>query len=172
MAEGATEGTEQQETLAMNQQRKRIWTEQFQTKLFLRIGLYWLIYQLTVWNFLFVAQLVEEGPGDLWEQLGRFAWQQYPTLLCFLIIVPVLAWDAVRFAHRLVGPVVRFRKTLQEMTAGKPVRPIRLRQGDFLTDLQDDFNGMLQSMHEQGVPVLDTTPANAAKESTPAPASH
>ena len=38
---------------------------------------------------------------------------QVPTLLLFVVLVPFLAWDAVRFAHRLVGPLVRFSRAME-----------------------------------------------------------
>ena len=65
-----------------------------------------------------------------------------------------MAWDAIRFSHRLVGPLVRFRRTMQEVTRGEPVRPIKLREGDHLLDLRDDFNEMLDSLQRRGLPVL------------------
>jgi nitrogen fixation/metabolism regulation signal transduction histidine kinase len=77
-----------------------------------------------------------------------------PVGVCLLLLVPVIAWDAIRFTHRLVGPMVRFRNTMQTIAEGETVRPIRLREGDYLTDLRDDFNHMLESLQRRGVPVL------------------
>jgi hypothetical protein len=48
------------------------------------------------------------------------------------------------------------------VTAGEPVRLIKLRQGDFLLEMKDDFNGMLEALQRQGVPVLK--PADPAQE--------
>jgi len=152
----------------MSEDRKRIWVDGFQTKLFIRIGVYWLIYQVALLNFLFVWRLLKEGAGDPLDQYARFIQEFYPALICFAIVVPILAWDAVRFAHRLIGPVWRFRKTMQEVSAGQPVRPIKLRQGDFLLEMKDDFNGMLDALQRQGIPVLK--PADPAQETKQQPA--
>ena len=138
----------------MSDDRKKILVNQFQTRLFIRIALYWLIYQVAVWNFLFVWRVLQEGPGNPLEQYWNFFLEYAPTLIIFALIVPVLAWDAVRFTHRLVGPLVRFRRTMLDVGAGKPVRKIKLRPGDFLTDLQHDFNDMLDGLENRGVPVL------------------
>jgi hypothetical protein len=138
----------------MRDARKKVWIDHFQTKLFIRMGWYWMIYQVSLWNLVFVWRLLQEGPGNLLEQYGRF-WVDYaPALVGCLALLPVLAWDAVKFAHRVVGPIYRFRKTMQAVAAGEAVRPIKLRQGDFLTEMQDDFNTMLDALQRQGVPVL------------------
>ncbi len=152
----------------MTEDRKKVWIDGFQTKLFIRIGVYWFVYQAAMWNFLFVWRLLKEGPGDPLEQYARFVGEFYPALICFALVVPILAWDAVRFAHRLIGPIWRFRKTMQEMANGQPVRPIKLRQGDFLLEMKDDFNVMLETLQRQGVPVLK--PASPAQEPKQQPA--
>ena len=40
------------------------------------------------------------------------------------------------------------------ITRGEAVSPIKLRDGDYLTELRDDFNAMLDSLQRRGVPVL------------------
>ena len=64
-----------------------------------------------------------------------------------------MAWDTIRFSHKLVGPIVRFRKTMQDIADGKTVRPIKLRDGDYTTEMRDDFNKMLEELQKRGVPV-------------------
>lgn len=77
-----------------------------------------------------------------------------PVVICLTLLVGVVIWDAIRFSHRLVGPLVRFRRTLQEMARGELVRPIKLRESDYLLELRDDFNAMLEALQRRGVPVL------------------
>jgi hypothetical protein len=146
----------------MSDQRKQVWINHFQTRLFLRIGAYWLIYQLTVWNFLFIARLLQDGAGNPLQELGQLLSDHWPTLVCFVVIVPVLAWDAVKFTHRLVGPLVRFQKAIQTITDGQEVAPVQIRQGDFLVEMQDDFNHMLETLRQQGVAVAPNPKEAAA----------
>jgi hypothetical protein len=141
----------------MREERKKVWIDSFQPKLFLRMGWYWLIYQVSLWNLVFVWRLLQEGRGNLLEQYGRFCMDYAPALVGGVVLLPILAWDSVKFAHRLVGPIYRFRKTLQSIAAGEAVRPIRLRQGDFLTEMQDDFNQALETLQRQGAQVLKPT---------------
>ena len=153
----------------MGEDRKKVWIHDIQTRLFFRMGVYWLIYQVSLWNLVFVWRLLQEGPGNLVEQYTRFCLDFAPVLVGCLLLVPVLAWDAVKFTHRVVGPLHRFRTTIRALAAGEPVRPIRLRDGDFLSDMRDDFNQMLETLQRQGAPVLKPAdPTETAGERRPA----
>jgi hypothetical protein len=147
----------------MRDERKKIWIHTIQTRLLIRMGFYWLIYQVALCNFLFVWRLLEEGPGNPLEQYGRLLQDSYPALIGSVLLLPVMLWDLAKFAHRVVGPIYRFRKTLQALAAGQAVRPVKLRQDDFLTEMRDDLNQMLDTLQRQGVPVL--RPAEADVES-------
>ena len=151
----------------MNEDRKKIWVDRFQTRLFFRIIAYWLLYQISVWNLLFLWHLAQEGPGNLLEQYWEFFRGYAPTLLIFLTLVPILAWDAVHFTHRLVGPIVRFRRAMQDVADGRPVRKIKLRDGDSLVDIQRDFNRLLDALESRGLSVLhpaDSLPSQTGSD--------
>ncbi|HVS38400.1 MAG TPA: hypothetical protein VMS17_22775 [Gemmataceae bacterium] len=136
------------------EERKKVWIHAYQTRILLRIGCYWLIYLVALWNLLFVWRLLAEGPGNLLDQYWRFVQDYYPPLVLFVLLLPVAAWDAVKFAHRVVGPLVRVRQTLKDIAEGKPVRPIRFRDGDYLGELRDEFNATLEALQRRGVTVL------------------
>src|SRR5262249_49137409 len=138
----------------MRDDRKKVWIDVFQTRLLWRTFWYWLIFTISMWHLLFAWWLVKEGPGNVLEQWFDFFLAFYPALIVFALVFPVLALDAVKFTHRLVGPLYRFRKTIQAVAKGEPVRLVRLREGDLLTDLRDDFNEMLETLQRRGVPVI------------------
>jgi methyl-accepting chemotaxis protein len=140
------------------EERKHVWIDSFQTRLSLRIGAYLVLFLVVLINFLFAWRLWQEGPGNPWEQFVRMLRDYLPVGICLLLLVPVMAWDAIRFSHRLVGPMVRFRRTVQDIARGETVRPIRLREGDYLGDFRDDFNAMLEALQRRGASVLK--PAN------------
>jgi hypothetical protein len=148
----------------MNEERKKVWVNAFQTKLFMRIGMYWLIYTLALWNLLFIWRLLSEGAGDPLDQYGRFFVDYWPALLCFVVVVPVLAWDAVRFSHRLVGPLYRFQQAMQALGNGGSVSPMKLRDDDFLLEMKDDFNRMLDTLQRKGASVLKPASPPAGEE--------
>jgi len=138
----------------MREDRKKVWIHEFQTRLLIRFGLYWLIFVVTFMNLLFAWRLLSEGPGNALEQYVQFLTDYAPVLACLAMMLLLMAWDAVKFSHRLLGPVYRIRKTVQSIADGEPVRPVKLRQRDYLTEFRDDFNRMLETLQKQGVPVL------------------
>jgi methyl-accepting chemotaxis protein len=138
----------------MREERKKVWVDDFQTKLLWRTFSYWLVYTLALWNLLFGWWLLHQEAGNPLEQYLEFSWEFYPALIAFLVVFPVLAYDALKFSHRLVGPLYRFRKTMQAIAAGEPVRLIKLREDDFLTEMRDDFNQMLEALQRKGIPAI------------------
>ena len=154
----------------MKDRRSRLIVNQFQSKMLLRILAYWFIYQCTLWNFLFCLNLLEDGTGSFLEQHLRFFRGHYPILICLVFLVPFFAWDAIRFTHRVSGPIHRVRQTIRAITAGKTVSRIRPRKGDQLQDMVGEFNGMLEFLQQQGVLKLsDSRPS--IDDSQPADAS-
>jgi methyl-accepting chemotaxis protein len=138
----------------MRDERNKVWIHSVQTRLFVRLGAYWLISQITLWNLVFLWRLWQEGSGNPLDQYGRFLADFAPALVGSLVLLPILVWDTIRFGHRVVGPIYRFRQTMRAIAAGEAVRPIKLRKDDFLGEVRDDFNHMLETLQRQGVPVL------------------
>jgi hypothetical protein len=145
-----------------NEQRSKVWVDQFQTKLTLRICAYLGLFLIVLTNFLFGWRLWAEGPGNPAEQFVRMLRDYLPVWISLAALVVVVGWDAIRFTHRLVGPLVRFRQVFKDLARGEPVRPIKLRDGDYLTDLRDDVNEMLAAFQRRGIDVLK--PADPAAE--------
>jgi hypothetical protein len=140
-----------------HEERKKVWVDQFQTRLVWRIIGYLALFLAVLVNFLFAWKLVIEGAYDPVGQWLEMAREYLPVAVCLLLVVPAMAWDAIRFSHRLLGPMVRFRRTMQSIAKGEAVPPIKLRKGDHLTELRDDFNHMLEALQRRGVPVLKPT---------------
>ena len=134
----------------MSDRRRRKSVDRFQYKLVVRMVLYWTIYQVTLFNFLFCWKLMGTGGDNIVGQYGQFLREFYPMLICFVILVPAFAWDAVKFYHRVAGPIFRFRSLARSIAAEQPVRRVALRDGDELTEMQDDINSMLETLARLG----------------------
>lgn len=137
----------------MRNQRKRLWIDSFQTRMIFRILFYCIAYQASLWIILMAVQTYLNSMDMLTgEPMSRhLAWTALLPVLAFLGIITI---DAVRFVHRLVGPVYRFRKTIQAITAGEPVDLVQLRERDYLKDVMKDFNEMLQLLEQRGAVVI------------------
>lgn len=149
----------------MLEQRVRKVSDPFQWRIFLRILSYGFIYQVTVWNLLFCWRLLNHQ-GSFLEQYREFFTEQYPILLCVLVLAPAFAWDAVKYCHRIAGPIYRFRMTVKDVAAERPVRLIKLREGDELLGLRDDFNAMLQALAARGAIELLPSPQEPRPSAT------
>jgi len=144
--------------------RKRIWIDRFQTELTMRIVAYLVLFLFVFLNFLFAGRLLYEGPKNLVAQFFAMLYDYGAVIICLVFLAPFLVWDAVRFAHRLVGPLTRFRATMSSIAEGDPVNLVKLREGDYLTEFRDEFNTMLESLERRGVAILK--PLNPTEPNT------
>ncbi len=142
--------------------KRRIrFVEKFQSRLAIRMLVYWFVYQLTLWNLLFCWYLLRNGPGNLLEQYSRFTAEYYPILLSFLVLVPPIIWDAVKFCHRVGGPIYRVRMTMLDVASGAPLQKIQFREGDELPELEEAFNRMVETMEARGQEAQPTEQSEA-----------
>jgi methyl-accepting chemotaxis protein len=142
--------------IPMPERRRRKLVNKFQHKLIARMIFYGAVYQLTLWNFLFCWRLLASGGGNFFQEYAQFSREFAPMLLCFLLVMPPLIWDAVRFSHRIAGPIVQINSAIRNVTEGSPLDYVRLRENDELTELQDDFNSMLDTLSRAGTVNLVT----------------
>lgn len=63
----------------------------------------------------------------------------YKMVIYVLFVILV----AAIFSHKLAGPIYRFEQTCKEVAKGDFSKRVHLRKGDQFTELQDDFNHMM-----------------------------
>ena len=125
-----------------------------QGRLLVRIGLYWFLYHGVLWMSLFLFRYAEHRgamqagalPRSFADLYQQFAREYFGVWVCAIAVAPIVLWDLLKFSHRIVGPIVRFKNTLDGLSAGKKVDHVRLRDGDLLLDLQDTFNKYLGTL--------------------------
>jgi hypothetical protein len=147
----------------VREKRKKIWIDRFQTYLSLRIALYFILYQVAVWFLVIIGQNLH---ATMTELIGQSAttYCLFFVGTCVVFLGVLFIYDALVMTHRIVGPLYRFRKTIQGITAGEEVSLVTLRKDDFLKGMQDDFNDMLLVLHERGAVTLKL---GTAKEKQP-----
>jgi hypothetical protein len=68
----------------------------------------------------------------------------YAVIISFMTLV---------WCHRLIGPVVAFRRMLASLLAGDPSVRVRLRRGSAFNELADDLNALAERMaHDAKLP--------------------
>jgi hypothetical protein len=139
----------------MHFQRKKIWIDRFQTNLSVRLALYFLLYMITVLTWVAIdrmtANLIEVHFGQasvLWSVMSA----------SIVVTVGLLfIYDMMRFSHRFVGPLFRFRKCLKAIVDGDDMTLMQLRKDDFLQELKDEFNEVLKVLEQRGAAKLITS---------------
>lgn len=132
-------------------QRKKLFVNAgIQGKMALRFGFYWVIYHLCLWNGAFMyffmrsrlSQLTGSGEPmlSLSELYSKFLSEYLPLTMAATLLLPIVIYELIRQTHRIAGPLVRFSNVMKEMMAGKTVQPVKLREGDMLTDFEKLFN--------------------------------
>lgn len=133
--------------------RQRIWIDKFQTRLFIRVGMYCLVFQAAAWLLVLGEQYLRHLTDSYTD------WTSWTFRLMFLVIASVVGvllpsvlciYDAVRLSHRVAGPLVRFRQAIREVAEGDEVELVRLRDTDFLQEMRDELNEMLWVLRERG----------------------
>ncbi len=85
-----------------------------------------------------LQRVYEEGPKLI-----------YPLIIKSTIFFALLAMISALLSHRIAGPVYHFEKICREIKQGDKQARIKLRQGDALEDLAEEFNSMLDTITKE-----------------------
>ncbi len=98
------------------------------------------------------------------------------TAIAFVVLsIALILYCALRFSHRVAGPVYSIRRSLRAFQDGDTDARVSLRTDDFLTELTDDLNAVLDNAAEyaaearRGEPAADASTAHVESKD-PAPA--
>jgi hypothetical protein len=147
-----TRGRRPSKDAPVRQKRTKVWIDRFQTTLSVRLAFYFLLYQVTVWALFWINARL----ATLSDSVGAAA-SVYGFVLTPIITIGlglVFLYDALKETHRFVGPLYRFRKTIQAVTAGEDIRLVSLRSGDQLQEMKDELNAMLRALEQRGAITL------------------
>ncbi len=136
----------------MRQKRTKIWIDRFQTSLSIRLALYFVLYQVAVAALFWIDARLAALSNSVGAVAAAYGCVLTPMASIGLGILFI--YDAVKETHRIVGPLYRFRKTIQAVTAGEEIGLIGLRKGDHLMEMKDDLNAMLQALEQRGAITL------------------
>ena len=73
---------------------------------------------------------------DLW-------FTYWKALIVCLILLFVALVDFVRLSNKVCGPILRLRTEMRHLAAGKPVKRIKFREGDFWHEFSSEFNSLV-----------------------------
>lgn len=130
----------------MKQKRKnRRWRliadVRLQGQLCLRIGIYWLVCQLTMVGTIAAFNFLSGGDGSAVQFL-------IPALIVSSLFLPIAMFEILRFSNRFVGPVVNLRRRLDDLATTGTTEEAKVRVGDFYSEICGSINAINLRLQE------------------------
>ena len=121
--------------------RKKLFVDRnLQGALLKRIVMYWAFCLLFVTVPLLIGKSFTEPDQILAVKLVSVWSLHWPVFLTMLLLLPFVLYDALKLSNRFAGPLFRLRREMGRLANGDDVAPIKFRDHDFLQDLADRFN--------------------------------
>lgn len=129
--------------MSKDQRRIVVVDQELQHGLSRRLITYWAGTWFAVFALPIMARMISEPMS--FDQLcqGIISDFWFPMLVSILLL-PIVAWDCIRFSHRAAGPIFRINRVIRDMSNGKPAQEIRLRSNDFCGELADNVNLLIE----------------------------
>jgi len=110
--------------------------------LFVSLVVGYFIYQ-NIWNV-----LLNESRYNDWSPFLNAVKDQTDRQIFFGVAISIVLMMivSVYMSHKIAGPLYRLKKCFRDVAKGDLSFEMRLRKGDELMDLVDDFNGMLRNL--------------------------
>lgn len=85
-----------------------------------------------------LQRVYEEGPALI-----------YPLIIKSTIFFALLAIVSALLSHRIAGPIFHLEKVCKDVKQGNKKARVKLREGDALSDLAQEFNSMLNTLTKE-----------------------
>ena len=123
--------------------RKRLFVDpKVQGALVARVALYWVVCLFAITITLLCWSMFIGPARKPWTHLDNMWFHYGPALIASLLLLPLVLVDILRVSNRFAGPLLQLRRSMRELAAGKPVKPIRFRKGDFWQEFAEEFNAV------------------------------
>jgi hypothetical protein len=138
------------EGLMGNYQRKKYFVDSpVQGAILLHAAGYWLYASITYTLVVLIYRVAPTWLAGRSIDLNELWYHFAPLFISSVVLFPIVMFRAVRFSHRFVGPMVRFRQILRLLAEGKPAPQFTLREDDFWIEVAEELN-QVSAMVEKG----------------------
>lgn len=117
-----------------------------QKSLIRRMILHWVVFVMAAMTLTLLLQYFGDPFKPLKWHLSELWWNQAPTLLSMIVLLPIFILDSIKVSNRFAGPILRLRSAIADISAGKNIEPVSFREGDFWQSLAHDFNTMVSKI--------------------------
>ncbi|MDA7861838.1 hypothetical protein N9B22_02090 [bacterium] len=147
-------------------QRKQNYIDaQVQGALLKRICLHWAVFFVVAAFSVIVLQTLLGDPGlSIFQRLKLETGEFAIIGIVMISMFPAFMLDTIRFSNRFVGPIVRLKSHLRQLSEGK-VQHCQFRNDDFWTDMADEFNGAAAFVEAQQKEIAQLRAKLAAQNS-------
>ncbi len=94
-------------------------------------------------------EIFDRYPVLLQPLYDHFPALAYGFIYKIVIYVIFVILISAILSHKMAGPVYRFEQTCKAIAKGDFSQRVHLRKGDQLTELQDEFNKMMDRVEEE-----------------------
>jgi len=146
LPETVTQGGRLATSAMKNRRNTKVVYRKMQYGLAWRLVLHWFMFVLAVAALSPLWQLLLTGPvwtsfSDCWQSVMDDMAMLGTALVCLL---PYFIYDSLKLSNRFAGPMYRVHREIAALAKGESVPPLKFREGDFWTEIADDFNGMVR----------------------------
>ena len=125
--------------------RSRVWVDgQVQGAIAIHVAVHWCLFAGVACVLTLAMQYVFNPLTSMSDQLQNVWRNQGPFLIVMFTLLPIFVYDTVKLSNRFAGPILRFRRLIQDIGQGKPVKKLKFRDNDFWSGLADDFNQLIE----------------------------
>lgn len=135
-----------------------------QGTLLLRTVAYWLYCLLAVAMMASCWIIVRDRPATSGELLTQIWLHSGPALFGSFLVLPIVVLDCLRLSNRFAGPIFRLQRAMTQLADGQPVRKVHFRDGDYLHDLADVFNRLVDRVDAHVEHANSGTPASGTQD--------
>ena len=98
--------------------------------------------------------------GDFWQD--RILEQTLCTTLSFLLLAPIVFFDARTVLHRLTGPMLRLNRAMRRLADGEAVEVMRFRKHDYWGEAAENLNRLLKRLAEPAFASAPRSPTTSS----------
>lgn len=124
--------------------RKKYWVDrEIQGALAARVIMHWMVYAGIAVVLTVTLQCMSNPFGSFSDHFRQLRANQSLFGLVMMILLPIFIYDTVQISNRFAGPILRLRRVMRDIAAGKPAERIVFRKGDFWFGMAEDFNRLV-----------------------------
>ena len=130
-------------------ERKKLFVDRIvQLALIRRALLYW-CFSIVTSTFMYVCwQFLAGQPPLFSENFDNRTFVFLITVSASVVTLPLVVIDIVRLSNRFVGPMIRLREKMHQLSDGKIPEAIHFRDSDYWHEFAEDFNAVVAKVAE------------------------